>query len=466
MDETAKKNPLYSLWTRVEVRTAAAYLLFGALWILLSDRLLFALISDPGTQQKIAIYKGWGFVAASALLLYLLLGAEARRVSAAEAGLRALNGELERKVRERTAQLDSTNRELEDIYNNAPCGYHSLDGNGTVIRMNDTELKWLGYPRDRMIGRVKFPELLTEESKEVFRRNFPRFLETGEVRDLEFEFRRADGGTFCGLLSATAVRDAGGALLRSRSVIFDISELKRTREELARYARGLEAANGELEAFSYSVSHDLRAPLRSIEGFIKILEEDYGAKLDDEGRRLLGVVRSSAAKLTMLIEDLLTFARVARKEPVNAAVDMDALAREAWKEAAPEGWPGRLEIAPLPPASGDAALIRQVLVNLFSNAVKFTAKVPSPRVRMTGAAGALNEYTVADNGAGFEPAAAARLFGIFQRLHQDAEFPGTGVGLAIVKRIVARHGGTVRGEGRPGEGASFAFTLPPAKEGR
>ena len=466
MDEETKEAQARKLWGRAEVRVAAAYLLFGSLWILLSDRLLFSLVSSKAAQQSIAIYKGWAFVAASALLFYLLLGAEVRSVRAAEARLRALNESLEAKVRERTAQLDASNRELEDLYNNAPCGYHSLEKDGTVIRMNDTELRWLGYPRGSVIGRMKLPDLLTGEGKETFRQNFPRFLAGGEIRDIELEFRKADGGTFCGLLSATAVRDGGGALVRSRSVVFDVTELKRTREELARYARGLEAANGELEAFSYSVSHDLRAPLRSIEGFVKILEEDYGPKFDDEGRRLLGVVRAGTLKMTRLIEDLLSFARVARKELASAPVDMDALVREAWKEAAPEGWPGRLEIGALPPAAGDPGLLRQVWVNLLSNAVKFTAKSPSPRVRVSGSAGPLNEYAVSDNGAGFEPAAAGRLFGIFQRLHQDAEFGGTGVGLAIVRRIVTRHGGAVRGEGRPGEGASFAFTLPPAKEAR
>jgi len=326
------KNRWAGLFGRAEVRVTAAYLLFGALWILLSDRVLYLAVSDPARQALLQTYKGWAYVAASAALFYLLLRAETKVREATEESLRELNRTLEARVAARTAQLEETNKEL--------------------------------------------------------------------------------------------------------------------------------------EGFSYSVSHDLRAPLRAIEGFSRILEEDYGPRLDEEGRRLTGVIRGNTVKMGRLIEDLLSFARLARKELALGTVDMRALALAAWGEAAPAGWPGAIELGDLPPARGDGAMLKQVWLNLFSNAVKFTSRTPSPLVNVSAARrGGMVEYSVRDNGAGFDAGQAGKLFGIFQRLHTDAEFPGNGVGLSLVKRIVARHGGQVGGEGKPGGGAEFRFTLPAEDRG-
>ena len=325
------RRKLGRLSRRAELRVTAAYLVFGALWILFSDRFLYLVVSDPARQAVLQTYKGWAYVAASAALFYVLLRAETIVREATEESLRELNRTLEARVAARTAQLEETNKEL--------------------------------------------------------------------------------------------------------------------------------------EAFSYSVSHDLRAPLRAIDGFSRILEEDYGPRLDDEGRRLTGVIRGNTAKMGRLIEDLLSFARLARKELAPGTADMRALARAAWDEAAPPGWTGTFELGELPPARGDAALLKQVWLNLFSNAVKFTSRTPAPVVRVSASAGGgMVEYSVRDNGAGFDPARAGKLFGIFQRLHTEAEFPGNGVGLSLVKRIAARHGGQARAEGRPGGGAEFYFSLPAAEK--
>ena len=220
--------------------------------------------------------------------------------------------------------------------------------------------------------------------------------------------------------------------------------------------RDLEHANKELASFSYSVSHDLRSPLRAVDGYARMLEEDYGERLDDEGRRLLGVVRDSSRRMGQLIDDLLNFARLGRQVPAKQALDMTALAREVAEEA------GRgVEVASLPPCEGDRGLLRQVWANLIGNAVKYSSKRADARVEVGGRREAgENVYWVRDNGAGFDMRYAAKLFGVFQRLHGDHEFPGTGVGLAIVERVITRHGGRVWAEGRPEEGACFYFSLP------
>ena len=223
----------------------------------------------------------------------------------------------------------------------------------------------------------------------------------------------------------------------------------------------LTAANRELESFSYSVSHDLRAPLRAIAGFVQILEEDHGASFTDEARKAFDRIRVNAARMGQLIDDLLEFSRIARVPLTPRGVDMAALARVAADEAvAAAVRPVQLTIDPLPQAQGESTLLAQVWANLLSNAVKFTARSPQPRITVgatTDGHGTI--YFVRDNGAGFDPEYASKLFGVFQRLHRTSEFEGTGVGLAIVQRVVLRHAGRVWAEGAVGEGATFYFTL-------
>jgi signal transduction histidine kinase len=226
----------------------------------------------------------------------------------------------------------------------------------------------------------------------------------------------------------------------------------------------LEAANRELESFSYSVSHDLRAPLRAIDGYARMLDEDYAERLDAEGRRLTGVVRANATKMGQLIDDLLAFSRLGRQALAKRSIDMTALAQEVVHELAP-GSAARIELASLPAAAADRALLKQALLNLIGNALKYSAKRADPRVEVGARREAHeNVYWVRDNGAGFDMRYAEKLFGVFQRLHSSDEFPGTGVGLAIVQRVITRHGGRVWAEGRPGEGATFFFSLPNAAE--
>jgi len=235
----------------------------------------------------------------------------------------------------------------------------------------------------------------------------------------------------------------------------------RVRERTAQ----LEAANQELEGFSYSVSHDLRAPLRAIDGFSRMLTEDYGERLDGEGRRRLQVICDNTRRMARLIDELLDFARLGKKPLACSAIDMTSLAGDVYRElrtAHPEGSPV-FDLAPLPAGWGDSPMLRQVFSNILSNALKYVRKDSAPRIEVKGwADGDHDVYCVKDNGVGFDMAYYDKLFGVFQRLHSAAEFPGTGVGLAIVKRVVTRHGGRVWAESTPDEGSSFYFSLPKA----
>jgi signal transduction histidine kinase len=246
----------------------------------------------------------------------------------------------------------------------------------------------------------------------------------------------------------------------------EIEEAAGARSELERRVRErtaeLERANRELEGFSYSVSHDLRAPVRAIEGFARILEEEAGEKLDGQARKYLKMVRDNGRRMGVLIESLLEFSRLGRRALNLADTDMGSLARDVVEELS-----GGLSSMPefvlgaMPRARGDRALVRQVWTNLISNAIKFTGKAPAPRVEAGGSAkDGENVYYVKDNGAGFDMRYYDKMFGVFQRLHGEHEFAGTGVGLALVQRIVERHGGRVWAEGKVGEGATFWFSLP------
>lgn len=225
----------------------------------------------------------------------------------------------------------------------------------------------------------------------------------------------------------------------------------------------LEVTNKELEAFSYSVSHDLRAPLRAIDGFSRKVVMDYGGKLDEEGRRQLQVVRENAQRMGQLIDDLLAFSRMGRREMALQSLDMDVFAKDVAAELGAAEPQRIIEFAflPLPRVMADGAMLRQVWVNLLANAIKFSSQRQVAHIEIGGRTeGEEAIYWVKDDGAGFDMQYAAKLFGVFQRLHRQDEFEGTGVGLAIAQRILHRHSGRIWGEGLPGVGATFWFALP------
>ncbi|MDB5888876.1 MAG: hypothetical protein JWM03_1748 [Rhodocyclales bacterium] len=273
---------------------------------------------------------------------------------------------------------------------------------------------------------------------------------------------------------AVANLDAPGVVTEWIGSISDVHD-RRTAEEEARTltreleervvqrTAQLESSNQELESFSYSVSHDLRAPVRAVSGFSKILSQDATSTLSGEGLRLLGIIQSEASRMGALIDDLLTFSRLGRKALQPVELDMQNLAASTFSSlmASQTGANAELRLGTLPQTQGDRSLLIQVWSNLLSNAIKFSAKREQPIIEV----GAISEehehvFFVRDNGAGFDPRYKAKLFGVFQRLHDASDFAGTGVGLALVHRIITRHGGRVWADSVPDQGATFYFTLP------
>ena len=330
-----------------------------------------------------------------------------------------------------------------------------LDPDGHIASWNAGAERIKGYRANEIIGEhfsIFYPPEDVAQGK-------PRW----ELESAEREGRhedegwrvRKDGSRFWASAMISPMRDAQGGLVGYAKVTRDLTQRRRTEQALAQ-------SNQELERFSYSVSHDLRAPLRAINGYAQALWEDHAEKLGDEGKRLLAVIRDSAKLGGQLIDGLLNFSRVGRQALAKTPVNLTALAESVVAELRQTLASVAVEvvISPLPPASGDAALLRHVFVNLIDNAFKFSAKQAHPRVEIGAEQnGSEVAYYVRDNGVGFDMQYANKLFGVFQRLHRPDEFEGTGVGLALAQRIVQRHGGRIWAEGKVKEGATFRFTL-------
>lgn len=340
----------------------------------------------------------------------------------------------------------------------------SADSRGHITYFNPGAERIFGYSPAEVNG-APLTVLMPERLQEAHRAGLARYAATGEARvvgrTLELMGRRRDGTEFPLELSLASGKRGGNFAFTG--IIRDITERKRADETLRRHTAQLEAANAELDAFAYSVSHDLRAPLRSIDGFSQAVLEDYADRLDAQGVDYLRRVRAATQRMAALIDDLLNLARVSRSPMTIGAVDVSALAADLAAELVNGDAARRVElvIAPGLVARADAGLMRVVLQNLLGNAWKFTSRRPDARIEV-GSVSVDGEraYYVRDNGAGFDMAYAANLFGAFQRLHGTAEFPGTGVGLATVQRIIHRHGGRVWAEAVIDRGATFYFTLP------
>src|SRR5882762_2046563 len=331
-----------------------------------------------------------------------------------------------------------------------------LDTEGRVATWNAGAELIKGYRPQEILGR-HFSTFYPPEDVAQGKPQWELEIAEREGRHEDEGWRvRKDGTRFWANAVINAMRDAHGGLVGFAKVTRDLTQRRRVEQALAQ-------SNQELERFSYSVSHDLRAPLRAISGFAQALVEGHAAQLDEEGKRLLTVIRDSAKLGGELIDALLDFSRVGRQALARTPVDLTALAESVVSELRQTHGPVAVEavLTPLPPASGDAALLRNVLINLIGNAFKFTAKRAHPRVEIGAQQdGAEFTYYVKDNGVGFDMQYAGKLFGVFQRLHRPDEFEGTGVGLALAQRIVERHGGRIWAEGKPNEGATFFFTLP------
>jgi len=383
--------------------------------------------------------------------------------------LRDYNAQLERRVQERTAELERAvegwrqvselRARLAAIVESSDAAIVGRDLDGVVTTWNKGAERVFGYAAAEMIGRPVPPLISLNDGAPVL----PDADESGSIEPVEGVVTRKDGREIVVSAIHSPILDERGRKIGTSTCTRDITELKRTQSELIRAKNEAEAANRELESFSYSVAHDLRSPLRGIDGVSRALLEDCGDAIDDDGKRYLANIRSSAQRMAQLIDDLLALSRYTRKDMAHDPVDLTALAHATLARLR-ESDPGRrvdVRIDGGLVCVGDEHLLSAVLENLLANAWKFTGKREAARIEIGATSvDGLPAFFVRDDGVGFDMAYVGKLFGVFQRLHAATEFEGTGVGLATVERIVRRHGGRVWAEAEPDRGATFFFTLP------
>ena len=369
-----------------------------------------------------------------------------------------LRSEL-KKVRQRNDELFTRVEDLEDFIENASIPLHWVNGEGIIIWANQSELDALGYTKEEYIGK---PVSDIHVDQTVISDILTRLINNETLNNYPAQLKRKDGSIRHVLINSN-VRFKDGKFIHTRCFTRDITPLRlETEKRKTEMLNELEKANKEMESFTYSVSHDLRAPLRAINSFIFRLEKGYKNKIDEEGQRLMSVIKNASIRMGKLIDDLLDFSRLGKKELQRSDVNMNKLVQSVLDEFPKSQLENKIvSVHPLPPVFGDITLLQQVFVNLIGNALKFTGKEAEAVIEINGyTSDAENVYYVKDNGAGFDMQYAKKLFKVFQRLHRADEFEGTGVGLAIVNTIIQRHGGRIWAEGKINEGATFYFSLP------
>ena len=398
----------------------------------------------------------------------------------AEAEILKLNSELEKRVKERTLALSVTEERLRLATVAAGIGIWDWDLETNKVSWDKLMFSIYGMPQsgDGIIRYEDWKSRVHPEDLAYQETSLREVIEKRGHNQRDFRIiRDSDHATRIIRASDAAITGENGKTTHVVGINLDVTETMEMLKEIGNLntnlksrAIELEASVKELDSFSYSVSHDLRAPLRAIDGFSRIVEEDYAPKLDDEGRRLIGVIRGEAQRMGRLIDDLLTFSRLGRQKAEPVIIDMGTMAQQVFQELAATE-PGRtihLNLHPIPPALGTEAMIKQLWINLIGNAVKFTMKREVAEIEIGVMPGEQGEhgdegeqiYFIRDNGAGFDMRYVDKLFGVFQRLHSKEEFPGTGVGLALVQRIINRHGGRIWAKGEVEKGATFFFTIP------
>ncbi|MFH1231159.1 MAG: PAS domain S-box protein [Planctomycetota bacterium] len=341
---------------------------------------------------------------------------------------------------------------------------------GIITSWNKGAKDIYGYTAEEIIGHPVSMLIPSDQPNEISQ-IIEKIKNGQKVENYETLRMRKDGRRIYVSLTVSLVKDTKGNIIGFSSVARDVTKVKEIgdrlnelNQELEYRINQVESANKELEAFSYSVSHDLRTPLRAIDGFSQIIMEEYRHKLDDEGKRLLNVVRNNTTKMGELIDDLLAFSRISRMGITKADINMEKLTEVVIDELKPATVGRDIQISvikPLPVIYGDRTTIKQVWINLISNAIKFTQPQKTALIEISGKQEqGENIYYVKDNGVGFDMQYVNKLFGVFQRLHSNEEFEGTGIGLALSQRIIHKHGGEIRAEGKVNEGATFYFTIP------
>lgn len=371
--------------------------------------------------------------------------------------------------------LESEQR-IRSIIETASDAFIAIDTEGRIEEWNAQAERMFGWSREEVLGECLADLVVPEQYREAHKAGLARYLVDGHGpvinRRIEITALDRNGREFP--IELTIWPTGNDGRISFNAFVQDITERREALDaigklnaELTLQARELADSNRELESFSYSVSHDLRAPLRHMSGYAQILREEAGDRLDAPLLRYLDEISASAKRMGALIDDLLAFSRLSRQVLTPIHVDMNAVVTDAMGDAGLAQNPqARIDIGALPPANGDPVLLRQVWSNLLSNALKYSApRGPQAVIRIEGERqGEAVRYRVRDNGVGFDPRYADKLFGVFQRLHAQDEFEGTGVGLAIVQRIVARHHGHVSAHSSPGAGAEFVFELPIPRE--
>lgn len=376
-------------------------------------------------------------------------------------------------------QAEATLRESEERLRRAivnspfPIMLHAEDG--TVLQLSNSWCEITGYTREDLATTAAWAALAYGQQNAREQMDIDRLYGLDHrLAEGDYTIRTKRGDKRLWEFSSAPMGRLPDGRRLVISMAMDVTERRAVETEVRRLndelelrvidrTAELEATNKELEAFSYSISHDLRAPLRAIDGFASILDKDYMARLDQEGQRVLGIICGEAKRMGQLIDDLLSFSRLNRQPMQSGVVDMTSLAKAVFDDCAAQttGRQLHFKLLPLLPIQGDRSMIRQAWVNLISNAIKYTRpKNPAEIEIGCRQEGEEAIYYVKDNGVGFDPKYAGKLFGVFQRLHTEDEFEGTGVGLALVQRVIHRHGGRVWGVAKINEGATFSFAMP------
>ncbi len=369
--------------------------------------------------------------------------------------------------------LRNDEKRFRDLIEALPQLFWTSLPDGSCDYLNRQWVEYTGIPESEQVG-YGWLEQLHPDHRQIIESKWKEKIREGIAFDFEFRIRRADGEYHWFQTRAVPIRNSEQIITKWLGSNTDIESIRKAEAQLMDYNKDLEnsviqrtgqleMANKELEAFSYSVSHDLRAPLRAVHGFTKILTEDYDKILDDEGRRICKVITSSATQMSELIDDLLSFSRIGRSSLNPSLLNMEDMAASTANELSnlEQRSDIKFSIGKLNNMHGDSNLIKIVWNNLISNAIKYTSKEAAPEIKISSRSEDGNlVYVIKDNGVGFDMKYANKLFGVFQRLHSESEFEGNGVGLAIVQRIISRHGGKIWAEGVPGKGATFSFSLP------
>ncbi len=377
-------------------------------------------------------------------------------------------------LRATETELVNERKRLRTVIETIPDMLWMKSPEGRYLMCNPRFERFFGAREKDIVGKTDF-DFMTRDLAESFRARDRAAIESGKpCANTELITYADDGHTELVETVKTPTYDSNGKLVGVLGIARDITERKYSEDMISQMNQNLEKrveertkeltkANRELAAFAYSVSHDLRTPLRSINGFSHLLSERFGPILGDEGKRMTRVIVEATARMGRLIDDLLAFSYVGRTQMRIVDVDMESQAREVFAELTRDmANPPAFRLSGLPRARGDPSMLRQVWVNLISNAIKFSGKRENPEIELGWEQGEGRAvYFVRDNGAGFDMRYYDKLFGVFQRLHGPREFEGTGVGLALVQRIVQRHGGTIQALSEPGKGARFSFTIAP-----